>query len=81
MKVLAVFKEINGECSKSYFVKISHGLIITTEDICSATKYKNSKGVSIAKGHIRNWGHDELLISEDVANEQRNIEINQIKKA
>lgn len=69
MKVLAVFKEENGEYLKSYFVKISNGLIITTNELNSASKYKNERGIRVAKGNIRKWGHDELLISEDFLNE------------
>lgn len=79
MKVLAIFKEVNGEYLKTYFIKISNGLIVTTNELNSASKYKNEKGIRIAKGHIRKWGHDELLISEDLPNEERKEEINQIK--
>lgn len=66
MKALMIVREIDGDLYREYFVRIFHGLIITTADIDSATRYKNAHGIRIAKGLIKRWGHDCLMLMEDI---------------
>lgn len=63
-KILKIYL-FNDECEFAYFLKIDKGLIVTTQNKEKAKRY-TSKGVSIAKSCIQRWGHEYIILSEDV---------------
>jgi hypothetical protein len=76
--VLKIYREDKpGE--SSFFMCMSHGLMIRTDYVKSAKKYKTLKGAIAAKSFIKRMGHLDIILIEQYDNEIEQ-EILKIKK-
>ena len=64
-KVIKVFIEREEDFTFEYFVSMNNGHLVTTSNIKEAKIFNGYKGANIAKGFIKRWGHDLLLLTEE----------------